>query len=266
MGFKRHRASASGGRRLMLPRRAGNTHCEALPSRVSALLEQPLDPALVSERETRDGRLLQYIEGWAAINQANRIFGFDGWGAEVVGEVAYRPLSLTDPDTSETIAVGMYTAAVRVAVRGCPPKADVGCAFVSQDTPEAHEAAYKGAVTDAMKRALRHFGDQFGNRLYDRRNGLEATPALAGSEGTPKPSAPASPAKVEEMRRRVLELSARLGVDEHKALAWVQKRYGQPLDALSAEQVADAVRSLADELNRRNGVPASGRPNRRRAA
>ena len=27
-------------------------------------------------------------------------------------------------------------------------------------TPEAHEAAYKGAVTDALKRALRHFGDE----------------------------------------------------------------------------------------------------------
>ncbi len=264
MGYARHRARSA--RRLMLLRRAGNTHSEALPSRVLALLEQPLDPALVSERETRDGRLIQYVEGWAAIGQANRVFGFDGWGAEVVGEVAYRPLSLADPDSGEAVAVGMYTATVRVAVRGCPPKADVGCSFVSQDTPEAHEAAYKGAVTDAMKRALRHFGDQFGNRLYDRRNGLDAVPALSGSEGTPQPSAPASPAKVEEMRRKIPELSARLGVDEDKALAWVQKRYGQPLDALSAEQAADAVRSLADELNRRNGLPAERRGNRRRAA
>ena len=112
-----------------------------------ALLGQRLDPALVSERETRNGRLVQYTEGWAIINQANRTFGFDGWGAEVVGEVAYRPLSLADPDTGESVAAGMYTAMVRVVVRGCPPKADVGCAFVSQDTPEAHEAAYKGAVT-----------------------------------------------------------------------------------------------------------------------
>jgi len=222
---------------------------------VLALLAEPLDPALVSERETRDGRVVQYIEGWAAIGQANRIFGFDGWGAEVAGEVAYRPLSLLDPDTGEALAVGMYTATVRVAVRGCPPKADVGCSFVSQDTPEAHEAAYKGAVTDALKRALRHFGDQFGLRLFDRRNGLEAMPALSESEGRPRPSAPPSPAKVEEMRRRVLELSARLGLDEGKALAWVRKRYGQPLDALSAEQVADALRSLAGELNRRGARP-----------
>jgi DNA recombination protein Rad52 len=249
-----------------LRRRAEETHREGLPRRVLALLEQPLDPALVSERETRDGRLVQYIEGWAAINQANRVFGFDGWGAAVVGEVAYRPLSLLDPDTGEALAVGMYTATVRVSVRGCPPKADVGCSFVSQDTPEAHEAACKGAVTDALKRGLRHFGDQFGLRLYDRRSGLDVTPALSESEGRPQPSAPASPAKVEEMRRRVLELSARLGVDEDKALAWVQKRYGQSLDALSAEQVADAVRSLADELNRRNGLPAGGRGGRRQAA
>ncbi len=264
MGFTRHRARSA--RRLRLRRRAEDTRSEGLPDRVLGLLGQPLDPLLVSERETRDGRFVQYIEGWAIINQANRVFGFDGWGSEVVGEVNYRPLSLADPDTGESVAVGMYTATVRVAVRGCPRKADVGCSFVAQDTPEAHEAAYKGAVTDAMKRALRHFGDQFGNRLYDRRNGLDAMPALTESDGAPQPSPPPSPAKVEEMRRRVLELSARLGVDEDKALAWVEKRYGQPLDALSAGQVADAVRSLADELNRRNGLPAGRRSGRRQAA
>ncbi len=31
---------------------------------------------------------------------------------------------------------------------------------------EAHEHAEKGAVTDALKRALRTFGNQFGNSLY----------------------------------------------------------------------------------------------------
>jgi DNA recombination protein Rad52 len=257
MGFTRHRTRSA--RRLRLRRGAEETHREALPRRVLALLARPLDPALVSERETRDGRLVQYIEGWAIINQANRIFGFDGWGSEVVGEVAYRPLSLLDPDTGEALAVGMYTATVRVTVRGCPPKADVGCSFVPQDTPEAHEAAYKGAVTDALKRGLRHFGDQFGLRLYDRRSGLNDTPALSRSpersEGRPQPSVPAPPAKVEEMRHRVLELSARLGVDEGKALAWVEKRYGQPLDALRADQVADALHSLAGELNRRRARP-----------
>src|SRR3990170_7326506 len=198
MGHVRHNSRAAG--RLMA-RRASNARAGRLSRRVLGLLAEPLDPGLVSERGARDGRLLQYIEGWAAINQANRIFGYDGWGGEVVGEVIYRPMSLIDQATDASLAVGMYTAAVRVTVRGCPARSDVGCGFVAADTPEAHEAAYKGAVTDALKRALRHFGDQFGNGLYDRRNVVDAASPAA---------APASDARLEEMRSKVLELSDRL--------------------------------------------------------
>jgi DNA recombination protein Rad52 len=235
------------------PNRAnGRLHRE-----IGDLLAQPLDLAFVSERELRDGRLIQYIEGWAVINQANRIFGHDGWGAEVVGDVAYRPVSLVDPLTDAPSAVGMYSATVRVTARGCPPKADVGCGFVADETPEAHEAAYKGAVTDALKRALRHFGDQFGNGLYDRRNAVDT----AG----PKRATPASPARLEEMRRKVLDLSQRLGVDEAKARASVEERYGRPLDEMGEEQLAAAIRALADLLNRRNAVP-TGRRGQLRAA
>ncbi|MPZ50833.1 MAG: hypothetical protein GEU75_16300 [Dehalococcoidia bacterium] len=243
MGYTRRRARAA--RRLRLGARAANTNADTLPSRVVALLNQSLDPAIVSERETRDGRLVQYIEGWAAISQANRVFGFDAWGAEVVGEVAYRPVSLMDPDTGEQLAVGMYSAAVRVTVRGCLPRVDVGCAFAANDTPEAHEAAFKGAVTDGLKRCLRSYGSQFGNQLYDRRSNMEVPPS--------PPPASAPPPKDDEMRRRVLELSARLGADEAKARTWAQKRYSQELAVLTTEQLADAVRFLADKLNRRNG-------------
>jgi hypothetical protein len=207
--------------------------------------------AIVAKREARDGRLLQYIEGWVVINQANRISGHDGWGAEVVGDVASRPLSLVDPVTDAPAAVGIYTATVRVTVRGCPPKADVGCAFVAEETPEAHEAAYKGAVTDALKRA---FGDQFGNGLYDRRNAVDA-PAS-------RPATPTSPARLEAMRGKVLDLSQRRGIGDAKARASVEERYGRPLDELGEEELATAVRALADQLNRRNGQPAE----RRRAA
>jgi DNA recombination protein Rad52 len=239
--FRRNDRTA---RRLTLGRRANNADGGGLPRQVLALLAQPLDPALVSEREGRDGRLLQYIEGWMVINQANRIFGHDGWGTEVVGEVRYRPMSPADPTNSGSPTIGMYTASVRVTVRGCPARSDVGCAFVAEETTEAHETACKGAVTDALKRALRQFGDQFGNSLYDRRYAFDAT--------SPKPS-PASPARLEDMRRKVLQLSERLGLDEAKARSWVDERYGQPLADLGAEQLADAVRSLAEDLNRRNG-------------
>src|SRR3989337_1072827 len=253
MGHLRHNSRAA--RRLMA-RRASNARADRLPPRVLGLLAEPLDPGLVSERGARDGRLLQYIEGWAAINQANRIFGHDGWGAELVGEASYRPMTLIDPATDTPLAVGMYTAAVRVTVRGCPARSDVGCGFVAGETPEAHEAAYKGAVTDALKRALRHFGDQFGLRLYDRRNVIDAASPAA---------APASDAKLEEMRRKLLELSERLGVEEIEARSWVEQRYHKPLDQLGEQPLADAVRALAEQLNARNSRP-SGRPSGQRKA
>jgi len=149
------------------------------------------------------------------------------------------------------LAVGMYSAIVRVTVRGCASRSDAGCSFVAADTPEAaHEAAYKGAVTDALKRALRYFGDQFGNRLYDRRAIADLRVPV---------SAPAKPGKLESMRRKVLELSTRIGLDAGEALARVEKRYREPLDALTEEQLARAIRELAEEYNRRTAGPAPER-------
>ncbi len=236
----------TGARRLKGRKRATRIRKDSLSRRALKLLAEPLDPTLISERETREGRLVQYIEGTAAIKQANRIFGFDAWGAEVIGEVAYRPMKLIDSVTEAQAAVGMYTATVEVAVRGCTPRSDVGCSFVVEETPEAHEAAYKGAVTDAIKRALRHFGGQFG--LEVRSNDRQA----AIQEAAPN-APPVSPGRLEEMRRKVVQLSARLGDDEAKARSWTQERYGQPLEELNQEQLADAVRFLADQNNRRNG-------------
>jgi DNA recombination protein Rad52 len=222
---------------------------ERMSSRARGLLAKPLDRLIVAERESRDGRILRYLEGWAVINQANRIFGYDGWGAELVGEVGFRPIRLTEPETEAPLALGMYSAVVRVTVRGCVPRSDAGCSFVVADTPESHETAYKGAVTDAFKRALRFFGDQFGNGLYDRR-------AIADLRASPSPS---GPGKLEGMRRTVLQLSTRIGLDAGEALAQIQKRFGEPLDALSEEQLSEAIRELADDFNRRNGRPVNGK-------
>jgi DNA recombination protein Rad52 len=221
-----------------------------MSTRVRGLLAKPLDALLVSERESRDGRTFRYIDGTTAINQANRIFGYDGWGTELVGEVGFRTLRLIEPDTEAPLAVGMYSAVVRVTVRGCAPRSDAGCGFVEADTPEAHEAAYKGAVTDALKRALRFFGDQFGNGLYDRRSFVDLRMPASGS---------AAPDKLGGMRRKVLALSTRIGLDAGKALARIEERCGNPLDALSEEQLSEEIRELADEYNRRNGRPVNGK-------
>ena len=225
--------------------RRPKTHTQGLSRHTLDFLAQPLSPDLVGERELGDGRIVKYLEGWAAIEQANRIFGFDGWGAELVGEVDYHPVRLVDAAREEQLVTGMYRATVRVQVKGCLPKTDVGCGFVRAETPEEHETAMKGAVTDATKRALRYYGDQFGNGLYSSRPRMTSVEAPSRTRALPR---------VDEMKRRVIDLGGRLGRPEGETLAWVQERYESSLDDLSPEQLSDAVRWLADSLNHRNAA------------
>jgi len=205
-----------------------------LPQEIVDLLAQPLDSALVRERARDDGSVFAYLEGQAVIDQANRIFGFGGWGAEVLGEPRYQAAEVVDAKTGEVLALGMYTVAVRVTVNGCPPKSDVGCGFITERTLEAHANATKAATTDGIKRAFRQFGEQFGNNLNERRPGTLATPV-----------------KLDEMRQRVLTLSTRLGVDETRTRAWFRERCGQDLDDAGERELSGTIRALAGELNER---------------
>jgi len=50
---------------------------------IRALKRKP-DHRHVRTRQAPDGRELSYLEGWYAISEANRIFGFDGWSRETV--------------------------------------------------------------------------------------------------------------------------------------------------------------------------------------
>src|SRR3974377_240662 len=50
---------------------------------VRALRRKP-DRRHVRTRQAPDGRQFSYLEGWYAISEANRIFGFDGWSRETV--------------------------------------------------------------------------------------------------------------------------------------------------------------------------------------
>lgn len=49
-----------------------------------AALNGSVDPAFTRTRKLNDGKELPYIEGWYAILEANRIFGFDAWSRETV--------------------------------------------------------------------------------------------------------------------------------------------------------------------------------------
>ena len=128
-----------------------------LPASVLELLGQRLDPKLIARRKGPNGQMVRYLEGFQAINQANRLFGPDNWGAELAAPVSYHELRRSQAKSGAISSTGIYSAMVRVRVRGCLPKADVGSATTVDETSESHETAIKAAVTDAMKRALRHF-------------------------------------------------------------------------------------------------------------
>ena len=48
---------------------------DGLSPAVTQALGEPIDPALVSQREGRSGRIFDYLKGHVVIAQANRIFG-----------------------------------------------------------------------------------------------------------------------------------------------------------------------------------------------
>ena len=117
------------------------------------------------------GVTLSYIEGWHAIAEANRIFGFDAWDRETISaQCVWNRARNGHHECS-------YIAQVRIRVRAgdtviCREGSGSGHGF--RPTPgEAHESALKQAETDAMKRALATFGNSFGLALYDKeQNGV----------------------------------------------------------------------------------------------
>lgn len=207
---------------------------DGLPQEVLDLLAQPLDRALVRERARDDGNVFAYIDRQVVIDQANRIFGYGRWGAETLGEPRFQAVDVVFPESGEVQALGMYTVTVRVTVMGCPQKSDVGSGFVFARTLEEHSNAAKAAVTDGMKRAFSQFGTQFGHDLNERRYGSLA-----------------SPAKLDELRKRLLALLGRLGVAEPRAREWFRERHKQDLEAAGEQELTSTIRVLANELNER---------------
>ena len=122
-------------------------------------LNQPINPKVVAFRQ-QGNMQLAYLESWYVINEANRIFGFDGWQSETVQ---------LDCVQSDDFCV-TYIAKVRVTI-GDVIREGVGAGHgkgKSVNLGDKHESAVKEAESDARKRAFMQFGSQFGLSLYDR--------------------------------------------------------------------------------------------------
>ena len=140
----------------------------------TVLLEDKLDRKHVKTRVVGK-QTVSYLQGWHVVAEANRIFGFAGWHRETVDlRVASEGPYIIGKDTNwpkEGWSVA-YLAKVKISVAtvdgGKVVREGIGVGHgIDQDLGKAHESAAKEAETDATKRAMSTFGNQFGLALYE---------------------------------------------------------------------------------------------------
>ncbi|BGP40058.1 DNA repair protein rad52 [Rhodotorula kratochvilovae] len=134
--------------------------------KLQKLLQKTLGPEHVASRPGGGGTKLSYLEGWRAINLANEIFGYNGWYTDI----KYLEADFIDfNEESQRWSIGV-TAIVRVRLQDGASHEDVGYGKLENTKSKADglDKCKKEAVTDALKRALRHFGKLLGNCLYDK--------------------------------------------------------------------------------------------------
>lgn len=174
------------------------------PEQIKAL-EAKLDHKHV--KPPPQGKYGSYIEGWHAIAEANRIFGFDGW--------SYRVDSLIMTNSgqrNDKTAVG-YMAMITVEAGGVS-RQDVGHGQgFSKSEGDAHDSAIKEAVTDGLKRALKSFGNPFGLALYDK-SGENVERSNGSTRPPPKQQAEPEIPLVDRLVRGIKDRSSIVGLDK----------------------------------------------------
>ena len=250
---------------------------DGLSPAVTQALDQPLDSALVSQRKGRGGKSFDYLEGHVVIAQANAIFGYGGWGYELVGDVSLRRIETVDAQTGEVKVASGYSAPVRVTVAGALPRTDLGVHPVTEETFDGHDTAMKGAVTDGMKRAFRSFGVQFGNGFYGDQSLTAAQPQPANAAPRPErvpaqgngpvrqaQSQPSTGSRggrngsqMETLRKRLMELCVKQGFDEAQVQAAVQRETGKSIDDLTANELGSLIEAAAGKLNQMQQAQAA---------
>lgn len=132
-------------------------------------LLQPINPA----RVLKDGKNNSHVAQQDITAHLTRIFGFGGWDKEVLNvelvyereyakdgkprfEVCYKALVKVTVKDESGDAVATYTDGSMGVSEGMPKRGD------------AHDLAYKSAISLSTKRAAKDLGDQFGLSLYNK--------------------------------------------------------------------------------------------------
>lgn len=154
------------------PRKPSQGSSSLTPDQIEEL-QRSLDPNRIQRRAGFRGQQLEYLPVHDIVETANRIFGFGGWQREI-----RRLENVFEEETEGLYSVG-YLCEYRIGV-GEILHEDVGFGSSTNqhDLAQAHEMAVKAAVSDALKRCFRAFGDQFGLSLYRKHEYEE--PATGG--------------------------------------------------------------------------------------
>jgi len=139
-------------------------------------LKRDIESSRIKSR-TKGNINLSYLEGFDMIETANKIFGHGNWSYAITS------LDQVSQETnSNKNIVICYKALVKLTVCSVDhnkhnSKEDVGFGTgIAKMLADAHEGGAKEAVTDALKRAMRSFGNQFGNSLYDKSRNHKVQP------------------------------------------------------------------------------------------
>lgn len=131
-------------------------------------LKAPLNDKFISYREIGKTKV-GYVESHHVIREANSLFGFGEW-SYTVKELKLVSTEQKENSYKKLLNYAGYIAVVTLTVLNDGKEVkreDVGFGQgIDADIGKSHEGATKEAVTDALKRALRTFGDSFGLALY----------------------------------------------------------------------------------------------------
>ena len=207
-------------------------------------LNQPLDESAIKHRE-QGGRTFSYIEGWYAIDQANRVFGYDGWSRETLSlELVEQYKQLNKYDEEQFVVT--YVAKVRVHALGVYRDGTGAATSYSPNLSDAIEQAAKSAETDATKRALSTFGPQFGLHLY---KGEEETTSTSGgtkaSGGGDKPNIkdPGGQASEKQVNFIYALMKGVKIPEQHRKPFLEYLTAGEPLTKGEASKIIDLIKS-----------------------
>ena len=182
------------------------------------------------------GTTISYVEGWHAVAEANRIFGYDSWDRQTQS-----PQCIWS-DRQRGQFECFYSTKVRITVRAGDTitiREGIGTGFGrSPSTEMAHEIALKAAETDATKRALATFGNPFGLALYDKKLSHVTRPKSELLELKETKA-------LRSVQRSALRLELRL-VDEARVYGDVEEFAAAAVQATTKLDTVDAVYAFWD--------------------